>query len=159
MKTLIQYFFVVLLPLVITCSCNKASVNLSDTKLIGTWRLDSLTNISGGDTKTANMDTSVSSYYKGKHIAVEFKDDFSIYSTNYSFDITGKYTLKSSTSVNISMNEIKNASIVPISLFQPLFVKSMNDASTYRIDGTGAYGSQLFIYYANGQAVIRFTKI
>ncbi|MEO6833558.1 MAG: hypothetical protein ABI378_13245 [Chitinophagaceae bacterium] len=154
-------FFLAFLFVLTDACCKKGGTvsPLMDSKLLGTWRVDSLASIHGGDEKTALMDTVYNPGYKNMHIAILFKEDFTIYCSNYSYDIRGTFSLKNNTMLQINVAEQLDFVLRPNSDFQPLFVKSVNDADSYRIEGSGGLGSKLLIYYSNTQSIIYLTKI
>jgi hypothetical protein len=139
-------------------SCTKGSSSSSPT-VIGSWRVDSLTNLTGGDTKTALMDTPYSAGYKTLHIVIAFKDDSTASATNYSHEIAGVFSVASSSKIHFVLKEMPDKLLLPPSDFQPLFIKSMNDASSYKIDGDGSLGTKLSIFYASEQSVIHLSKL
>lgn len=147
MRVIAPFFFIMVL--ILSVSCKKKP--LKDERLIGLWSIDSIQYAAGG-TAIVNTDSWNTNNLR---IVLNFKEDFSISSTGYHYEITGQYEIKKiNGGINISVKELVDKALRPATEWQPKCIGSLNEAVSYRIED-----SQLFIYTNNKTFIIRLTRV
>jgi hypothetical protein len=154
------FSFALLLSFSIT-SCQKGTNKPTgplDSRFYGTWQVDSITDKDGTNSRNQFMDTAYSlSYYASKTMIMTFFNNDSVSCTSYRYDIIGSFRLLSATALHFNLTELVDFAGI-ISDWQPMVVAAFNAADSYQIAGDGSSGSQLYVYYNQGNQVIRCTK-
>ena len=137
---------------------NSSSEN-ADPNLYGYWQVDSITNIEGGNTRTASMDAIYGQKVNPETQIVMFiAEGGAATSTGYHYTIEGNWKMDYQTNLTFTLKEAVDYAGRLNTDWQPLVIKAFNDTKTYKIEGSGARNSQLFLYYANSSQVVRCTK-
>jgi hypothetical protein len=134
-----------------TTNCDKAP--LMDSDLIGNWRLDSLSHITGAGGSSNKTDYDTMSVFDGVSIVFTFQEDFTITSRYGGLDGGGEYSLENISKINIDDFHRRDKINIESEWFS-VSISAINEAESYSI-----VGSKLSVFYNNNSRHMHFTKL
>jgi hypothetical protein len=145
-------FLICISLFIISCCKKEDPKSLIDNNLIGTWRIDSITNYSNNYSNYPQMD----SWNKtNKSIVLEFSSEFKIGSVEpYSYSMSGTYFISEiNGTIKIKIEEVIDYLNRPESKWQPLCLKNLNNSIQYKLEG-----NNMKLYTNNNEFVINLKK-